>query len=398
MQRKKILWLVSWYPNRNDPFDGDFIQRHAKAACIDHDVHVIFVGSTPLEKEKEEEFRYSTGLTEQLIYFREKKSWIGRITKQWTWGRLFQQAIEKYIQRNGLPHLIHVHVPWKAGLPALWAKRKFRMPFVVTEHWGLYNEAVEDNFWSRPRHEQMLLKKIFGQAAAFISESRFLAEGVKKVSGRNCDALIPNVVDTTLFNPKQEKYSRFSFVHVSNMVPLKNVEGIIDAFQKFYRQGNEDAQLILIGNRNDDHKAVASNLGLLNQAIFFRGEIPYADVAAEMQRCHCFILNSTMENSPCVIGEALCAGLPVIATEVGGVPELVDASNSILIPAGNPEALVTAMSGMRKRYSGFDLAGMAASAAERFGYSAVARQFGELYAGIGSRDYHSGHERLKGSA
>ena len=51
MQRKKILWLVSWYPNRNDKFDGDFIQRHARAAAIYHDVHVIFVTDTEMSVE-----------------------------------------------------------------------------------------------------------------------------------------------------------------------------------------------------------------------------------------------------------------------------------------------------------------------------------------------------------
>ena len=55
MQRKKILWLASWYPNRNDPFDGDFIQRHARAAAIDHDIHVIHVSEAEIENALEEE-------------------------------------------------------------------------------------------------------------------------------------------------------------------------------------------------------------------------------------------------------------------------------------------------------------------------------------------------------
>jgi len=38
-----VLWLPSWYPNKLDPFDGDFIQRHANAASLHTKVHVIFV-------------------------------------------------------------------------------------------------------------------------------------------------------------------------------------------------------------------------------------------------------------------------------------------------------------------------------------------------------------------
>ena len=68
--RKKILWLVSWYPNRDDRFDGDFIQRHARAAALVHDIHVIFVKDSPIDSPLEEEWNHATGLTEQLIYFR----------------------------------------------------------------------------------------------------------------------------------------------------------------------------------------------------------------------------------------------------------------------------------------------------------------------------------------
>ena len=43
MSRKKVLWLVSWYPNRLAPFNGDFIKRHAEAVSLYHDVQVIYV-------------------------------------------------------------------------------------------------------------------------------------------------------------------------------------------------------------------------------------------------------------------------------------------------------------------------------------------------------------------
>ena len=82
MRRKKILWLVSWYPNKNDRFDGDFIQRHARAAAIYHDVHVIFVTDTEMEKAMDEEWNYATGLTEQIIYFKKKKGIAARLRKQ----------------------------------------------------------------------------------------------------------------------------------------------------------------------------------------------------------------------------------------------------------------------------------------------------------------------------
>jgi len=377
-ERKKILWLVSWYPNKNDHFDGDFIQRHARAAAIYHDIHVIFVTEAGIENAVENEWNYLTGLTEQIIYFKRTTGFLGRIRKQLNWKILFEKAVEKYIEKNGKPHQVHVHVPWKAGLIALWMKKKYSIDFTVTEHWGIYNDVVEDNFFKKPALTQKLLKKIFCEAKYFLSVSNFVAEGVQKITGKNAAAIIPNVVDTTLFFHKEAKYSRFTFLHVSNMAPLKNVRGILDAFKEVFDR-TEEAQLILIGNRSDEYVRYADRIGLLNSSVFFRGEISYREVAEEMQRSHCFVLNSVMENSPCVMGEALCCGLPVITSNVGGIPELVNKTNSILIPADNSIALSKAMGEMMSSYSLFNQDQISDEASKKFSYSAIAEAFDSFY-------------------
>lgn len=380
MQRKKILWLVSWYPNRNDRFDGDFIQRHARAAAINHDVHVIFVVDAEIEKDTEEEWNYATGLTEQIIYFKRKNGVVARFRKQLQWTAIYRQAIKKYIDKNGLPDCVHVHVPWKAGLMALWMKKKFGTKFLVTEHWGYYNTVVDDNFYTKPAMVQKLSKKIFKETAKFVSVSNFLSECIYEAVGKRADTVVPNVVDTTLFFLKEDKYSKFTFIHVSNMVPLKRTNGIIEAFNQFNERHPGNAQLILIGNKDhDEHVKYAEQLGLLNSVLFFHGEISYVQVAEEMQRSHCLILNSIMENSPCVIGEALCCGLPVIATNVGGIPELVNNSNGRLIDPNDTVQLLSAMEEVHNNYVVFDQKLIAGHASHKFSYSAISQKFDDLY-------------------
>lgn len=383
MQRKKILWLVSWYPNRKDEFDGDFIQRHARAAAIHHDIHVIFVTGAETTAAIEEEWNYATGLTEQIIYFKRTEGFLSRIRKHLSWRNVFRKAVEKYIEKNGMSGHVHVHVPWKAGLIALWMKRKYGIDFMITEHWGIYNEVVEDNFFKKSLPLQRSLKNIFNQSAKFISVSRFLANGIERIAGKKADAIISNVVDTSLFFAKEEKYSRFTFIHVSNMVALKNVGGILDAFKKLIESSDGGFQLIMVGNRDSEYVHYAGHLGLLNSSVFFRGEIAYREVAEEMQRCHCLIMNSSMENSPCVIGEALCCGLPVITTGVGGIPELVNETNSLLVPLNDTEAMANAMQKLREQYPLFHREKISAEASERFGYAAIAEAFAKLYSGKG---------------
>ena len=129
MERRKILWLTSWYPNKYDAFNGDFIQRHARAAAINDDIHVLFITKSPVH-ETNENFQYATGLTEQIIYFKEYQSYLGKFQNQISYVTHYRNAIKNYIQKNGLPHCVHVHIPWKAGLVALWMKKVYKKDFI----------------------------------------------------------------------------------------------------------------------------------------------------------------------------------------------------------------------------------------------------------------------------
>lgn len=379
MDRKKILWLVSWYPNRNDRFDGDFIQRHARAAAIDNDIHVLFVTDAAMDAALEEEWNYATGLTEQLIYFKRRKGILGRVRKQITWRRLFLKAVDDYVAEHGKPDGVHVHVPWKAGLIALHLKKKRGWEFIITEHWGIYDRVVEGNYFSQPFYVRNSLKEIYQAARGLVTVSNYIGESINRVVGPKKFVILPNVVDTTLFYYKNEKYAPFTFIHVSNMAPLKNVGSILESFKRLLDKKSFPVQLILIGNRNEDYVNRARELGLLNRSVFFRGEIPYTEVAEEMRRSHGLVLFSDTETFSCVTAEALCCGLPVIANHTGALPELVNPSNGLLVPAGNTDALVDAMCQLLEQYSAYNPSQIAAAAAQKYGYSAVAAQFKALY-------------------
>jgi glycosyltransferase involved in cell wall biosynthesis len=378
--RKKILWLPGWYPNRKDRFEGDFIQRHARAAALYHDVHVLYVTDMDMEHYSEEELQEATGLTEQVIYFHSGKGFWGKVQKQFTWRKLYRRAIEQYVRRFGAPDLVHVHVSWKAGIIAMELKRKNGWPYLVTEHWGIYNNKVADNFFRQPSYRRNIIKRIFVEAKELLTPSIFLGAGISSIVTRKAFHLLPNVVDTSLFFPREEKYATFTFLHVSNMVPLKNVSGILKAFNEIIVTGGiTDVQLILAGDRDHTYRHEAEALGLLNRHVFFKGEISYRDVAREMQMAHCLVLNSTMENSPCVIGEALCCGLTVVAPAVGGIPELVDGSNGILFDPAEEKSLAMAMLKIMQQYHQYGTKLIAASAHQKFNYSAVGKIMDEAY-------------------
>ena len=100
-----ILWLPSWYPNELDPFDGDFIQRHAHAASLRNNIHVIFVKADregKITDSQHESFTKTETLSEHVIYFKKTGSLLGRFNSFRKWIRLFKKAVKEYIKENGI--------------------------------------------------------------------------------------------------------------------------------------------------------------------------------------------------------------------------------------------------------------------------------------------------------
>lgn len=383
MSRKKILWLCSWYPNKGEPFNGDFIQRHARAAALYNDIHVIHLAADSTGRTTGNEFNLQTtaGLTEQIIYYKKGSSVWGRLRAHYHWIFLYRQALRNLVIRNGKPDLVHVQVPMKAGIIGIWFMKRYRVPYLVTEHWGIYNSVAEDNYEKRGAAFRYYTRRIFKYALRFASVSRYLAEGVNKLVIEKNYEVIPNVADTRLFFFEHKSSGAFRFIHVSNMVPLKNPEGILRAFAGLHRQHN-NTELVMVGEASPAVRSLATSLGLPDGAIVFRGEVSYEQVALEMQQANCLVLFSDIENSPCVIGEALCCGMPVIATQVGGIPELVDESNSILVLPGDEIGLAAAMSEIMDIYPGFNRAAIAEKAAGRFSYETAGRKLDAIYSSI----------------
>ena len=380
MERKKILWLCSWYPSKMDPFNGDFIQRHARAAALFNDIHVIHVTyDYPNDVENSGQELNSIGqLTEQIVYFKKKKSLKAKLTNQLRWLANYKKTIRNYIIKNGKPDLVHLHVPMKAGVLALWMKKSYKISYIVTEHWGIYNHIVEDKYASKSVAFKKYTKKIFERASKFISVSDYLAKGINRQICKKDYVVIPNAVDTDLFYYKEKEASAFRFIHVSNMVPLKNAEGILRSFKNFIQQ-NINAELIMVGDIGPQIRDYAQTLSFPAGAIKFLGEIPYTQVAAEMQKADCLLLFSNIENSPCVIGESLCCGLPVITTNVGGIPELTSESNSLLIESKDEDALTQAMHEMVGGINNYNRKKIAENAISKFSYSVIGKQINTVY-------------------
>lgn len=158
----------------------------------------------------------------------------------------------------------------------------------------------------------------------------------------------------------------------------KNITGLIRTVKSLLAV-RSDFMITFIGNAQPHQKALAVELGIPEQLILFRGEIPHAEVAEIMHQSDILIMFSHVENLPCVILEAMSCGLPVISSDVGGIHEWIRESNGMLVKPHDEEALLKAMVFMMDNIGKFNKHDLHQFAVDHFGKSNIAGRFHEIY-------------------
>jgi glycosyltransferase involved in cell wall biosynthesis len=171
---------------------------------------------------------------------------------------------------------------------------------------------------------------------------------------------VPKGVDTELFQPAlfqpADREARASHraalglagrrvvLSVGRFVPIKNMALLVDAVARV-RTTDPAVQLLLVGE-GPERAALeqrAERLGIAD-AVTFTGYIPQAQMAPYYRAADVFALASDFDNSPNVVLEAMACGLPVIATDVGGVAQYVTAGRGgALVPRQDAAAMAQAL-------------------------------------------------------
>ena len=381
-----VLVLASWYPNALDPFSGDFIKRQAEAVSVFQPLKIVYVGklSKNLSINNKSNEDVYPNLSESLFYYPGSES-INFLTKSRSFFSYFKkhlQFIGQLHKNRDLPDLIHVQVAWKAGLIAIYLKWKYGIPYVLSEHWSGYYPQAQDSLFKKSLLERFLIRRILGNANLLITVSEALGKQIQQKWRRIPFQHIPNVVNTRFFYPEKNKpRERFRFIHISTLKHPKNPEGILRAFSLLgNRRG--DAELILIGPLNPGLVRMIQEMDGGRKTVRCTGEISYQSVALELRNASALVLFSHYENMPCVILESLCCGVPVIASRVGGIPEVVNESNGILVTAGDEKALQEAMVNLLSNENFYNRESISQRAAAQFSYEVVGKEIIKTYASV----------------
>lgn len=179
-----------------------------------------------------------------------------------------------------------------------------------------------------------------------VSISKRVAETVKQVYGID-SPVIYNGIDTQEFSIEISKKSnlsdkRFILINVARFVEEKNQKLLIEAFSKSIQEiPNLELWFVGDGPLRTEIEQLVEQKKLKEKVKFFgvRSDIPKLLSQADI-----FVLSSDYEGLPLSVLEAMAAGLPVIATAVGGVPEILEGGKAgVLVPPRDADALAKAI-------------------------------------------------------
>lgn len=195
----------------------------------------------------------------------------------------------------------------------------------------------------RIRFVESMVQRVLARAQMVISTSAYDMKAVGNLI-RGQRVHIPNPVSSEFFKRNWNKGNGHrEILFVGSLLPRKNIEGIIRAFEAV-RSKQDKAQLTLIGPTLDplyaSHLQELVGRLKLGDDIEFLGHIDNAMLLDRMRACSVLVLFSREETSPMVIAQAMAIGKPVVASNVGGIPEMVqDGYTGFLVESGDEKAL-----------------------------------------------------------
>jgi glycosyltransferase involved in cell wall biosynthesis len=258
-------------------------------------------------------------------------------------GMSYSHFISGYALKNinPKPELIHAHFSYPDGYGMMKLAKNWRVPLVISALGTIERKvAYEGSYTSK----QIIEAMNFASRVLSVSED-LKAHIVNLGIDENKIDVVPNGVDTEIFRPAGKEYARnvLNLPHEKNIVlfigalrKIKGVDYLIEAAKSFV---DTNTELYMVGRDDGLRKSLEKRAEELkiSGSIKFTGPVNHEDIPLWISAADMLVLPSLSEGRPNVVLEALSCEVPVVATDVGGIPELmIEGETGYLVPSKNP--------------------------------------------------------------
>ena len=372
-----ILILPTAYPNIYNDHSSIFVQDQAEALAK-NGVTISVIGAIPisfkdiLKKKffKFGTFRYTKNAVDvTLVLFPSIPKL--KFLKEAIRTQINKYLLKKFNQNNTID-IIHVHNS-SAGKVALWMKKKFNVPYIITEHSSNYARKLI------PEKEIKSYVSVYKNASYRVAVSKEFCKILKDTFDLEFNYLA-NVVDTNYFIPKTKVDKEFQFINIANLDRNKNQMLLIQAVSKVFQQ-NKSVKLVILGagSEYNNLKTEIHKLKMQNQIKLF-GFAKREMVLDALQQSDAFVLSSKYETFGVVLIEAMSCGLPVIATRCGG-PESIIENDSLgqLVNNDDLDELSNSMNEMYENYNNYSAKNIRSYVIDNFSEKSISTKLINVY-------------------
>jgi len=349
----RVLICTGIFPNRSDLNRGVYIFQQAKALARYGQVRAIapvpyfpaflkLKGYTPYSNIPAIDTISDISISYPRYFLIPK---IGRSLYGWF---VFVSIFFTYrrIVKEFRPDLILGFHAYPYGFANVLLARLFKIPVFV----GCRGSDI--NYFAKTLLRRNIIRWTLKKANKVLSVSQSLKNRIMELGVADEQvAVIGNGINDRLFYPQDKQAARRSVglegdhpvcVCVARLSHEKGVDVLIQAMAQVQ---HPQVKLVLVGSGADDAslKSLAGRLNL-DDKIMFAGERPNQEVPAWLNAADLMILPSRNEGYPNVVAETLACGVPVVASSVGGVPEIITSDElGLLVEPDNPDRLAEAI-------------------------------------------------------
>lgn len=295
---------------------------------------------------------------------------------------LARREIERLAERFA-PDLVHAHFASSYGLAGA---RVGRHPLVVSV-WGSDVFRFPRTSWLHRRW----LTRVLATADGILATSRASAEALRAYTKKDVTVL-PFGVDVDRFAPRslgREPKDVLTVGAVKHLERDYGIDVLIRAFARLHRDREGTLRLVVAGEGSERKRcrALVTSLGL-DGVVELVGRIEHASVPDFLARCDVIANPSRFESFGVSVLEAGAAGLPVVATRVGGLPEIVEHEKTgLLVPSDDEVALAGALARLLDDEELRNRLGAEARKriASRYDFGRLAREAASYYRAVATR-------------
>lgn len=265
-------------------------------------------------------------------------------------ARLYANGIRGWLDgfcRRWRPDVFDAHFVWPDGVGVSHLAKRLGIPYVITLRGKIY-PCLEDR--SMRRQCAAALRA----AAAVISvDSRMADVAAELGTPRDRLHVIPNGVDGSRFKPMNKSQARAElglpadvrlFVTVAHLKRTKGHDEVVRAISRL----GQEVHLVIVGGEVErtgyrrELQGLIDSLGLSGR-VHLAGPQPYDRIPLYFAAADASVLASHREGCPNVVLESVSCGRPAVATDVGGVRDLLSPQAGRIVPLGDVDALAAAM-------------------------------------------------------